>query len=63
MSHQELTYEESFELFAYHDCRSMTRTMRVLLRAKALMDAGMTVKDAFGLARDEIEQRYGQRHD
>ncbi len=37
-------------------------TMRLLRRAKALTDAGMTVRDAFGQARDEMEQREGQHH-
>jgi MerR family transcriptional regulator, heat shock protein HspR len=31
-------------------------TMRVLRRAKTLMDSGMSVSDAFGRAHDEIER-------
>ncbi len=37
-------------------------TMRVLRRAKELMGTGMSVSDAFGLARDEMEQREEQHH-
>jgi MerR family transcriptional regulator, heat shock protein HspR len=32
------------------------QTMRVLRRAKELMDSGMNLREAFGRARDEIEQ-------
>ena len=39
------------------------QTMRVLRRAKALMDEGMALRDAFGLARNEMEQREVQHHD
>jgi hypothetical protein len=36
-------------------------TMRLLRRAKKLMDEGMSVSDAFGRARDEID-REEQHH-
>jgi MerR family transcriptional regulator, heat shock protein HspR len=39
------------------------KNMRVLRRAKELMDSGMSVSDAFGRARDEIEQREEQHND
>jgi hypothetical protein len=38
-------------------------TMRVLRRAKDLMDLGMRVSDAFGRARDEIAQREERDND
>jgi DNA-binding transcriptional MerR regulator len=38
-------------------------TMRVLRRAKALIDEGMSVSEAFGRALDEIEQWEEQSHD
>jgi MerR family transcriptional regulator, heat shock protein HspR len=37
-------------------------TMRLLRRAKELMDKGMRVSDAFGRAQDEIERKE-QHHD
>jgi MerR family transcriptional regulator, heat shock protein HspR len=37
-------------------------TMRVLRRVKELMDKGLSVRDAFGRAHDEIE-RGEQHHD
>lgn len=38
-------------------------TMRVLRRAKALIDEGMSVSDAFGRANDEIENKEDHHHD
>lgn len=38
-------------------------TMRLLRRAKALMDAGMAVRDAFGRARAEMGKREEQHDD
>ena len=38
-------------------------TMRLLRQAKALMDAGMAVRDAFGSAHEEIEHQEEQQHD
>ena len=38
-------------------------TMRLLRRAKELMDTGMSVRDAFGLVRDKEEQREEQHDD
>jgi MerR family transcriptional regulator, heat shock protein HspR len=39
------------------------RTVGLLRRAKDLMDSGMSVSDAFGRAREEIEQEKVQHHD
>lgn len=39
------------------------KTMRVLRRTKALIDAVMSVREALGLARAEMEQQEDQHHD
>ena len=39
------------------------KTMSLLRWVKALMDAGMTVKDAFGQAHEEIEHQEERHHD
>ena len=39
------------------------KTMRVLRRVKELMDTGMTVRDAFGRAHEEIGHEEEQHDD